>query len=61
MSSNSALHDHLLVDAPQVLAAPGHLGVDAQLGEPLRTSSIDLRQVQLALGVRVATMWSISA
>ena len=36
----AALDDHLLVEAPEVLAATGDLGVDADLGERARTSAI---------------------
>ena len=40
----AALHDHLLVDAPQVLAAAGDLGVDAELGEPAADLGDGLRR-----------------
>ena len=46
----AALDDHLLVDAPQVLAAPGDLGVDAELGEPAADLGDGRREVHLALG-----------
>ncbi len=45
-----ALHDHLLVDAPVVLRAPGHLGVDAQLLDPVAHLLQHLGQVEVALG-----------
>ena len=45
-----ALDDHLLVDGPEVLRAAGHLGVDAQLGQPLAHLLEHLGQVEVALG-----------
>ena len=46
----AALDDHLLVDAPQVLAAPGDLGLDAELGEPGSDLGDRLGEEHLALG-----------
>ena len=46
----AALDDHLLVEAPQVLAAPGDLGVDAELGEAAADLRDGRREVHLALG-----------
>ena len=44
------LHDHLLVDAPEVLRAAAHVGVDAQLLQPLLHLLEHLEQVEVALG-----------
>ncbi len=46
----AALDDHLLVDAPEVLAAPRDLGVDRQLGESGPDLGHRLGEVHLALG-----------
>ncbi len=44
------LDDHLLVEAPEVLATPGDLGIDAELGEPAAHLGDGGGQVHLALG-----------
>ena len=46
----AALDDHLLVEAPQVLAPAGDLGRDADLGEPGPHLGDRRREVHLALG-----------
>ena len=43
------LHDHLLVDAPELLRTAGHLAGDAQLGETGLHLADQLRQVEVAL------------
>ena len=43
----AALHDHLLVDAPQVLRPAGDVGGDAQLGRRSRTSSSTWGEVEV--------------
>ena len=45
-----ALHDHLLVDGPEVLRPAGDLGVDAQLGQPVAHLLEHLGEVEVALG-----------
>ena len=46
----AALLDHLLVDAPEVLAPAGHVGVDAQLAETAPDLGDDPGEVDVALG-----------
>ena len=46
----AALDDHLLVEAPQVLAATGHLGLDAEVAQPGTHLGDRRRQVLVALG-----------
>ncbi len=46
----AALDDHLLVVAPEVLAAPRDLGVDRQLGETRPDLGHRLGEVHLAFG-----------
>ena len=46
----AALHDHLLVDAPQVLAPPTDLGLDVQLGQAVTHLGDDAGELQVALG-----------
>ncbi len=43
-----APHDHLLVDAPQVLRAPGDLRLDPGLGKPGTHQREDLGELDLA-------------
>ncbi len=45
-----ALDDHLLVDAPEVFAAAGDLGVDVQFGETLTHLGDRLGQVDVSFG-----------
>ncbi len=46
----AALHDHLLVDAPEVLRAPADVGVDVQLVQALAHLGEHLGEVEVALG-----------